>query len=162
MGTTTNAYLFYGFDFYDTDAGDEPPVWWKKDDSLNWEEHYAALKGIKNDSGLFTPEEEYTHTDGTPERAEDERKYDEYQKKKAEALKYVKEKFGIGTHCHGECPVYFVHLKIYSASRGYPQVIDPMALLVTEKQVEELKEFCDFIGIPWKEPGWLLASYWSG
>ena len=119
------------------------------------------MKGITDDSGFFTSEGEYAHADGTPERDSAKKKWDAYHDRKTAVLKEIKEKFEINTHCSGDDPVYFATIKIFSAWRGESLQIKFEDLTVSNERVKEFKKLCEFIGIPWKEPTWRLASYWG-
>lgn len=68
-----------------------------------------------------------------------------------------------GNYCSGEYPMYYVALSRHhrQASRGDPLQVDPMKLIVTEHDVQILREFCEKAGLPWKDPKWWLASYWG-
>lgn len=63
-------------------------------------------------------------------------------------------------HCSGQFPIYFVHAKMYAASRGYPEKI--ITLEVDETWNAKFKNFCQLIGHEYIEPDWLLASYIGG
>lgn len=68
------------------------------------------------------------------------------------------------THCHAESPMWIVAVRgtTMYASGGCPTVVyfcDPNIL--SEEKVIAARKFCKQIGIEWKEPRWLLASYWG-
>ena len=65
----------------------------------------------------------------------------------------------IGYHCSGECPMYYIFASKERAWRGYPQEIENLDVDLIWN--DQLKEFCEVIGIEYQKPKWYLASYWS-
>lgn len=153
MGTTTDAYLMYGYDLGDREEwklqglgedGEWEPDWLEDDDiTESAEKHLLASVG-------FTEEWSY-HNVGYVDR-----------KKAADRQIGVE----IESHCSGESPMYILSAKRLSASRGDVVVIDPAALqamVETEDLDGKLARAIDTLGIqPVQEkPAWLLCSYWG-
>jgi len=150
MGTTTDAYLFYGFTIYDPEEGEgEMPPWMDDESdegSLEWEDVLATKLGLSKPDGAYIDHEgEY-------------RTYWKERGKLAEGAGCV-----VDTHCSGEYPIYFVALKdkYFRASRGNPTEIDMGSMVITSMEKEKLRRFCELLEIPWQEPKWYLASYWG-
>lgn len=156
MGTSTNAYLYYGFDFYDPDEHEENEVVHGEE---SWDDLYMTKIGKGNDSRLYE-DELYKRPANDPERMAEEKKRDAYWERKKEEI----QKLGgimIDSHCHHEHSVYFVCAEFVSASRGNPvEVPDPLPTPDKDK-IERMREFCKIMGIEWQEPSWRLASYWG-
>lgn len=74
-------------------------------------------------------------------------------------------------YCSCEVPMYIIAIErtVIEANRGYPTVFDPVSLVVTEAERENLIEFClqylqpinDGDEFPLMEPQWYLSSYWG-
>lgn len=67
-------------------------------------------------------------------------------------------------YCSSECSMVMLAVPGigHSARRGYPTLIDPASLTVTQEQVQALLKFCEDYGITFAgEPGWFLTSYWG-
>ena len=154
MGVSTNALLIFGFDFHDSDSDGD-----YRFGEEGWEEFYAAKKGVVDDSELFNKEGNYAVPEGA-ERNRREKLHDIYYDKKQKLAK--KAGVEIDCHCSTDYPIYFVSLRSYSASRGFPTKIDISKIDdVTQDEIAKLKEFCEIMEIKWKKPHWYLASYWG-
>lgn len=151
MGTSTNGILFFGFDFCNEDEGDELPF----DD---WEDHYAEKMGLIDDSGYWTDEGDHAFPPG-PERDAAEKRWHAYLDKKTKLVK--KAGVEIDSHCSGEYPIYYVCTQQVVARRGYPEKLKLEEMEVTEEEIQKLRAFCELMGIKWKKPSWVLASYWG-
>jgi len=162
MGISTNAYLYFGFDFLDKSYGydeDNEGQVFTEEDLGHWEEMYAAHFGIKDDSNLYTEDgRDYAVPEG-PERERRNKLGRDYREKMRQVV--TASGCNIGSHCSGECPIYFVYTRKFRSYRGDSKVINASDLQVTEADVQKLKEFCEILGIKWKEPAWRLASYWG-
>jgi hypothetical protein len=145
MGVNTDAILFFGIDLGEDEMQDWPWNNTGREDYEWWD--YVAEK-----LGIVGPDVSY---DGH------EKAYREYWDRRHAAV----EQLGceIGIHCSESYPCTYVALtgKKKKANRGYPNTVDKSFLDVTEDDVDKLKKFCELVGIPWQEPSWLLASYWS-
>jgi len=152
MGTSTNAYLFFGILIDEYDESFEE----LKND---WEEKYAAKVGLVDDSGLWNDDGEYAIPEGI-ERKNAEENWKVFLKRKQDLI----EELGItiDSHCHREYPEYFVCISdsFISATRGNPEVIKFDELKKTE-DINKLKDFCELMGLKYKEPKWYLASFWG-
>lgn len=184
MGTTSDAYLFWGFDFYSSDedieggleieyAEDEDgdtdyetvvgPLIAKHD--FNLEQAYAEAKGYVEDKshGFFDERGNYAHKEGSPEFLEAQQKWREERERFRTFLKGL----SIETNTHGHpsgCNIRFVKPAegfIYTASRGYPEAIPTVLPTPSDEIVAAMRADCELVGIPWPEegPGWQLASY---
>lgn len=123
MGVSTNAYLYYGFDFFDV----EEPA----DDVPDW----MASESREIDSVIR----------------------DRFGGKLPDNIR-------VSLHGSHDCLIWYVCIKesLKIASRGYPLVIQPSELRDMICWSLDLKEFCNKVGIPWKKPQWVLASWWDG
>ncbi len=128
MTVSTDAYLFYGFTFYDAEEGiGEPPPWERREgDSSNprwtdWNRYCDA----------------------------------------ATVAKLKELKIQIDSHCHSDYPCYFIcpEETWKFASRGYPKVIENLD--VPEDADARLRTACELLGIEFKQPKWIMASYWG-
>jgi hypothetical protein len=161
MGISTDALLYFGFDFYNEESGYGEIPWLNEneDNVHDWDSVYAEACGIIDESNLFNEAGEYAVPEG-PERDRRDKIHDIYTEKKSKLIESIGVE--IGTHCSHEYPIWFVFLKKHSyTDRGFPQAIDPKKLSVTEKEIESLKDFCLKVGIKFKKPHWHLASYWG-
>lgn len=138
MGISSDAMLFYGFSA--DDEGD-----WDSLADKDWEELYAEKKGIT------PPTVEYSEATRVEWRA--------YQAKVREAR--ANEPCEIACHCSDGCSIPYVYIKDthVTASRGDPQEVK--TLETDPAWRDQLKAFCDLMGIPWQEPKWYIAS-WMG
>lgn len=145
MGTTTDAYLYFGFTFHDEETHDSGPDWINEEDT-DWGSVYVARA-----AGILAPDEEYNDRN--------KKVFHEYWEKRNARVDDCP--CEINTHCSGDYPAYFVTLKSkrFTAHRGYPvevNLIEP-----TKKEIKQLKDFCDLMKIKWQTPRWELASYWG-
>ena len=64
-------------------------------------------------------------------------------------------------HCYSEYPMYIIAVKgTYTrAYRGQPKTVNHW--LIDAAKVERAKALCDYHGIKWADPAWLLASDWG-
>jgi hypothetical protein len=145
MGTSTNAYLYFGFTFYSEEDGEGAPGWLEGEDH-NWERVYAARAG-----GILAPDEEFSDSTKAAYHA-----YWDKARAAVEACPCT-----IDTHCYIDSSMWFVALKRTKicARRGYPEevrLVEP-----TKAEIKQLKDFCELMGIKWQESRWELASYWG-
>jgi hypothetical protein len=144
MGTSTDALIYWGFDFHDKDGG-EP---WHDDREMleDWEDIYAIRKGIARPAMSFE---------------DDKDAYRAFWK----ARKVVVERSGcsIDMHQHIDVSVYFVCIKAshLRAWRGHPIQLRPDFFTVDPLWEDRLRTFCELMNIEWQEPKWWLASYWG-
>jgi hypothetical protein len=70
---------------------------------------------------------------------------------------------GVGSHCSGYYPIYYLYLHQKHAWRGYPQQLPKefLAFEPTPRQLADLKQTLENLGIPerMEDLGWYLASY---
>lgn len=66
-------------------------------------------------------------------------------------------------HCSLDYPMYILAVRgtHTSASRGYPEAIDPKELIVQEEKIAAAKAWCEKLDIQWDNPQWLLCSLWG-
>jgi hypothetical protein len=148
MGQSTDAILFFGFCW---DKEDEYP--WTVDgkidpDGDDAEIRYAAAVGITQ------PVVEYS------DDPEVQKIFHNYWDARSKAMK--KSKCHVGTHCSGECPMYYVAVteSETKAYRGSPEVIKNLD--ITLEWVESLTNYCRKMGIEIdREPKWWLVSDWD-
>ena len=82
--------------------------------------------------------------------------YDEW-----ELMEELCKKYGLsfGAHCSYDYPVFYVYIKQYSASRGYPEKIINQSIL--KEDTEKLKLLLKDLDIEEDQIGWWLASMWG-
>lgn len=143
MGTSTDAYLFFGFSFSDQEVGQDTPDW--LDEDMEWEAIYA-----ERHDGINKPDVVYIGH---------EHVYSTYWQAKREAAERAS--CEIAFHCSGDYPIWFVALQgtRFVASRG--DEVEVKLPNIHEEQITEMRAFCELLGIKWKEPKWLLVSYWG-
>lgn len=140
MTVSTDAILFWGFCLPHEDEG----MPW---DDERWEggtDNYYAFR-----LGILPPSVECS--DKTAEI------YESYWRK---VIKLDKaEVCGIGYHCSDSYPMQYIAVlkSVTVASRGCPKEVDILAIKSDWR--EELKRYCEIMGIEWQEPRWWLASY---
>jgi hypothetical protein len=67
-------------------------------------------------------------------------------------------------YCSGDYPMWVLAVpgSVRSNNRGYAVRFDPAELIVTDAEVQALKEFCiKYDLIPEEDAGWYLTSYWG-
>jgi hypothetical protein len=140
MGVSSDAILFYGFS-----AEDEGT--WEELEDTDWEEEFARRKGINPPAVAYS--------DAT--QAEWREYWDKSRKARAD------EPCEIDRHCSDGHPIPYVCIRgtHVTANRGSPQAVTPEFLTVDPRWNDQLKSFCDLMGIPWEEPKWYIAS-WMG
>ena len=147
MDVSTNGILYFGIEL-----GDEEDVCFPWDDFVDEENDIYVDDYVAHKLGVDEPDIPY---EGNEEL------YSKFWEEKSAAIKAT----GCEVDYHGSsaCVMYYVTLtaKHFTAHRGYPTEIKPEDLVVTDEQKEQLKKFCEIIGVEWKEPKWMLASYWS-
>ena len=68
------------------------------------------------------------------------------------------------THCSHDYPMYVLAIPgtVKKANRGYPVVLNPQELVVTNEQTKSLIDFCNEYNIEMKDkPNWYLVSMWD-
>lgn len=144
MGQSTDAILFYGFHADEGEwdefigIGDE-----EEDGSTDWEDAFAAKKGTAAPTVEYESNEELFSA------------YWEAKRKLIEA-----EPCEVDSHCSCDCPMPFVCVKKSktTAWRGSPAEITSIAVESTWN--EQLRTFCELMGIPWQKPRWWMVSNW--
>lgn len=133
MGVSTDAILVFGFD-----CGETQPIKDWIDDLIAEEAHLIRPAGSWDNP--------------------DVRAYHDARREAIEACPV-----DIVDHCSGEYPMYVVALRgsEIRSSRGHSTVIDPAALNVAPERIVAMKAWCEAHGIQWREPSWLLVSYWG-
>ena len=68
----------------------------------------------------------------------------------------------IVTHCSDGSPMFAVAIadSVVTAWRGHPRPLQPV-LPSHAGSDAKLRAFCEKHGITWREPSWLLVSYWG-
>lgn len=143
MGTSTNAYLFFGFHFEEGEF--ESLI----EDYSN--KHKIEIESTKDDAILC-------HIIGGHELVNSD------YSKRSNALK----EYGIeiDEHCSGSCQMSFISvLKLHRAYRGFPERI-PSLLSTPDEEIEALnkiKKILDALNYNYNESevGWYLVSYWD-
>lgn len=112
---------------------------------------------IDTDSGKY-PEELQKKMEENEESEEPEYEEDivnEWIEEKMSEVEGVK----LDHHCSCEYPVFYIHTKKYSASRGYSEEIDQNEMIDTEEDKKKIQKVLDSMGIKDAKIGWYLASY---
>lgn len=134
MGVSTDGILVFGFEI--GEEGDEPDF-------------------LAEHNGDF---EEFLHSvSGLPRWGEPGHSFAAFREfEKGFPIELV-------SHCSYEYPMYILAVNgtKKKASRGYPEVISPEELIISDEKIEAFKKFCDDYGIEWQEPKWLLCSMWG-
>ena len=151
MGTSTNGQLCYGIVFeegFEFPWGDDIEDWWT-----------YTIHGFKHSFELFDSAGNYLNG-REPSRDECSRYWQE--RRDFEALHPLPVE--VVNYCSGECPMYLLAVPgtVRVACRGYPEVIHPSALVVSNEGRDGLIGFLNDHGIDIpSDPGWLLTSYWG-
>lgn len=142
MGVSTNAVLFYGLLLDEDDFEDGYP--WDADEFDHDSEDFIA----------HTLRDLVTPTDWSDSNQEE---IDKYFTARTAALDSTP--VAIGIHCSYEYPMYYVYIKDteLTAYRGYPQEVNSQLVLDHGWDVE-LEKFCGALGLPFKKPGYYIAS----
>lgn len=152
MGRSTNAILFYGYCW-----DDENRYPWDDGVEEDWEDRLATRLGASPE-----PSAEYPHDQDKSPEAEQVRK--EYSAVwAARRTKVGSVNVAMSSHCSGECPMPFIHVKdgILTALRGYPEQVTSLA--IKPEWDAQLGDFCRLMGItpPQDKPRWWLVSDWT-
>jgi hypothetical protein len=137
MGTNTDAILFYGFHHEDGES-------WEEILGDDWEALLASKSGIVAPTGTFE---------------EQKAEWEEFWRRKYDLR--AAEPCEVGDHCSGDYPMSFVCVKDskINAARGYPEEIK--SLDVRPEWDAQLRAFAEKMGLPWQQPRWWIASWWS-
>ena len=147
MGISSDGIIFFGYCFEEEIAwvGDEEPAAWADD---GWESLYAAVRGV------HPPEEEYSEENKALHHA--------YWEKKSEICK--ESSCEIDLHCSYDYGMHYICIRSTNktASRGYPEKLDPKTFEINPEWKAQLDEFCKLVGIkPEGEPSWWLTSLYG-
>lgn len=68
----------------------------------------------------------------------------------------------VGIYRSGDYPLYFVYVKsgYYCVNRGYAKEI-PSDITPSPEWADQIRSFCNLMGLPFKQPQWLLVSFWG-
>jgi hypothetical protein len=152
MGVSTNGQLCFGISFEE-----ETEFPWGEQEIEEW--WIDTVCGFKPSVTIYDSEGQYLNG---------ERPSDAVMKAYFAELQAFKDAHPLPVevviHCSYDSPMYILAVTgtEHSARRGYPEAIDPSALVVTADQIEALKKFCvEYdIEIP-GEPCWYLSSLWG-
>lgn len=159
MGTSTDAILYLGFDISEEEHYE---LIEKYGEDFDFEDTYAEKKGIVDNSGFWAEDGGYAFKRGTEEFDDACKKKDYYNRLKHEVIGDCK----IITDFHGygqgdsvdRTPI--IALKTLTAHRGYPEDVNLEDFKASPEQIQELKDYCELMGIEYQEPKLRLASYW--
>lgn len=146
MGQSTDALLMYGFEIGDSEDG---PMFWEdepdEDDAPEWETFVAAKLGVPHPG-------DYSE-DKLPE-------FQVYWEAKRQVIAELGVE--IERHCSGDYPIYVLTVKdsVSRAWRGDAKTFDVLPIAEPDWD-QQLRSFCELVGIEPKKPTWLLASYWG-
>ena len=146
MGQSTNGILFYGINLGEN--GDEFTF---DDEAEHYELDFETIYAAKH--GLLEPEGDYDDLLTRP-------LFKAYWDKKSSLLKSCP--CEIDTYGSSDYPLYFVAVKAgkYLVHRGYTTEI-PDGLTAKPEWKEQIKAYCELMGLPYSDPKWLLVSYWG-
>lgn len=141
MGQSTNAILFYGITFEDLDT--EALAKQHGLEEFDAEDAYAAKVGIERPSVPYSESEKGAWVD--------------YWRRKQDASPCE-----MDWHCSSEYPIYLACIKESKrvSLRGDETEI-PDGLTAKPEWVDQLRAYCDVMGLPYSQPRWLLVSYWG-
>lgn len=147
MSVSTDGILFWGIAYGDqlnADAIAEECGIDKQD--FTFEDLYAARMGFPR------PNVEYT-TESKP-------LFNEYWDQRRELVKACT--CEVEMYCSLEYTMWFACIKTskYHVYRGYETEI-PNGLASQPEWMQELKDFCELMGLEYRDPKWLLVSYWG-
>ena len=134
MGQSTDAILCWGVDL----GADYEPPWAELAEELGYDDPFegGAIVHILTDEKIDPLEVDYKLTEM--------------------CIKVVE-------HCHSDYPMYILAAagSITEANRGYPEMIPPHKLEVTEFQKALFLESLSKLGVKaHAKPAWILCSYW--
>lgn len=164
MGVSTDGQLCFGVKF---EEGFKFP-WDAKPFAGDIEAWWMALRGYKPIFEMYDERGEYK--DGKePSKAQQAAYYDHKAKfKDVNPLPVV-----LVNYCSYDCPMYIIAITSSSKqnSRGFPEIIDPTKLIVTDEEIRGLKDFIvthvDLAAAKEDneefdpEPKWYLSSLWG-
>lgn len=153
MGQSTDGILFYGIAYGEELDMDEISKFHGHDPDVGFDGDFETLYADK--MGVVSPTEEYSRDDKAVQD-----KYVAYWNAKRE----INKQGGceVGTYCSSDYPMYYACVKAghYSVSRGDETEI-PNGLHFEPNWNQQLQDFCTLMGLPYKEPKWLMVSYWG-
>ncbi len=162
MSVSTDAILCYGFRLTDQEGNEE-------DISLDWMNPNSS--GESDDNQIF---EEFLNqlVDLTPPYEDfDDARYDSDHAYKTAWKDFWagqgerRDKFGVDLvcHCSDGCSMYILAAKasVTTAIRGNPKEFG-QGIQADPEWREQLRSFCQRVGIEFKEPQFILCSYFGG
>ena len=153
MGVTTNGILCYGFPLGDED--DVAPSWLidgdpedENSEAMDFEDFLAKLHELPHPPGKWSDDE------ATKARLR------EYWDKKSKLVEEVG--IELVEHCSEEYTMYVLAVteSVTTATRGSTIELG-QAITTKQEWSEKLRAFCEKAGIEFKEPQFLLCSYWG-
>ena len=141
MGQSTDAILVFGIDF-----GEEPE-----------HEFFAMLRDEDEDGDIIEAFDTFVNRElGIPGQGDDD--YPGYKAAEEMRGKYP---VTLVRHCSCDYPMYILAIPgtHVSASRGYPQTIDPDDMDIPRKKMDAFLNWCEKHGID-DDGAWLLCSDW--
>lgn len=140
MGVSTDGMLYYGFTL------DEDEEWFEDDEDLDWEDIACERLGGPNPPDVPYEGNEKVHS--------------QFWNKKHAFIESLAVRMGY--HCSCEYSMYFVYINTsYTrAARGYPEDLGKTLPVAEDTWDAAIKDFCEKMGIEYKEPHWELASLW--
>jgi hypothetical protein len=156
MGQSTNAVLFYGFTYEDEVSLNE--MTGNEDSGDDWEGYYCRKLGI--------PESVWPlDSNGNQRRREQltEEEYNTWSAARDVESKATKDCLvEISNHCSGDYGIPYVHVKEAEITvyRGSNKEITLDMLKINPEWDQQIKKFCEIMGIEFKPCGWRLVSYW--
>lgn len=154
MGVSTDGQLSYGVMF--PERFDFP---WEQYEEEKW---WRKVNGYTSPFEIYNEKGEYLDGKKPPESLIDQ--YYDHQREWDKANPFPVE---IVNYCSGDYPMYILAVKesCKSNGRGYPEVINPAELVVTEEQKKVLLDFIEkYIEADADvvlDPQWYLSSYWG-
>ncbi len=156
MGVSTDGILFYGIPYGEGYDDELKAPWWHgcEDEEPDSESHYEDPEDYyAYKMGVEPPTEEYSEEPSIRE------KFLKYWK--AQRAIYEKSGCDIIYYCSDQCTMFAVGIEksIKCAHRG--DALEIENLDVQPEWDGLLKHFCEIMEVPYKQPKWLLVSYYG-
>lgn len=151
MSVSTDAILFWGIPYGDEEI--DRSIFAAKfnlvgdHDDYEWETIYASAVGIREPDEPWS-DEPYAR-----------QKFIEFWEQKR--WQYRASQCEVGTYSSYQYPMYFacVSASIIIARRGSHSEVESIS--VHPEWRGKLRNFCDILGLPWREPKWTMVSLWG-
>jgi len=143
MGISSNGVMAFGIDLGE---GDDLP-WREFDDIDEW---WNSVSGFNPSVNPYADDSSESSMDDINTYHDEKKLFEEENPLPIELV----------WHCSYEYPMFILAVNDteMSASRGYPVEFNPSDMVITEAQIQVLKDFCEKYEIEYSEPKWYLCS----